>query len=513
MTAPGRTSTGLTFPTRPLRGAGLRLGSLYVTSGRAPRRGPAGAAKCRHAARRGKAAWSSLRGVSVAGVMAPRVQLSLEIQLAQRLAGNEQVTRDRAVRRLRKYIVARTQQAAGGFTHDELLKVWKGLFYCMWMQDKPLLQEDLGRTISQLIHAFQTTEAQLLFLQTFWQTMNREWIGIDRLRLDKFYMLMRMVLNESLRALKMRGWEDRQVEQLLELLTTEILHPDSQAPNGVKSHFLEIFLEELSKVGADELTADQNLRFIDPFCRIAAQTKDPLVLHNITRGVLETIVEQAPFAIEDLMNELDAQEEDTLEGDEQEQGVPSRKPPEGSPRGPDPGEGEEQAGDGDDDGGSGPVLQFDYEAVANRLFEVASHQNTPSQNRKRLYKVIRKLQDLAEGLFPEDDILEKAYRKLQEGRRERKRKKRLPKFQLQNKTGEGERAGRGLDLSSGSERMKTRRRRGAAADPTAPQEQPGGRGRRDTFKQRRRPWAGPKVKGTDCQKPDRKKKRQLEGRE
>lgn len=119
------------------------------------------------------------------------------------------------------------------------------------------------------------------------------------------------------------------------------------------------------------------------------------------------------------------------------------------------------------------------------------------------------------GLFPEDDILEKAYRKLQEGRRERKRKKCLPKFQLQNKTGKGERAGRGLDLSSGSERMKTRRRRrrGAAADPIAPQEQPGGCGRRGTFKQRRRPWAGPKVKGTNCQKPDRKKKRQLEGQE
>lgn len=45
----------------------------------------------------------------------------------------------------------------------------------------------------------------------------------------------------------------RQIEQLLELLTTEILHPDSQAPSGVKSHFLEIFLEELSKVGAAEV--------------------------------------------------------------------------------------------------------------------------------------------------------------------------------------------------------------------------------------------------------------------
>lgn len=45
----------------------------------------------------------------------------------------------------------------------------------------------------------------------------------------------------------------RQIEQLLELLTTEILNPDSQAPNGVKSHFLEIFLEELTKVGAAEV--------------------------------------------------------------------------------------------------------------------------------------------------------------------------------------------------------------------------------------------------------------------
>lgn len=31
--------------------------------------------------------------------------------------------------------------------------------------------------------------AEHLFLQTFWQTMSREWLGIDRLRLDKFYMV------------------------------------------------------------------------------------------------------------------------------------------------------------------------------------------------------------------------------------------------------------------------------------------------------------------------------------
>ncbi|GAB5576218.1 ribosomal RNA processing protein 1 homolog A [Prionailurus iriomotensis] len=436
--------------------------------------------------------------------MGPRVPLPPEIQLAQRLAGNEQVTRDRAVKRLRKYIVARTQRAAGGFTHDELLKVWKGLFYCMWMQDKALLQ------------------AQHLFLQTFWQTMNREWTGIDRLRLDKFYMLMRMVLNESLKALKMQGWEERmvlvmgevrvphikrpprsvaglgQAERLLELLTTEILHPDSQAPSGVKSHFLEIFLEELSKVGATELTADQNLKFIEPFCTIAAQTKDSLVLHNITRGVFETIVEQAPFAIEDLMNELEApEEEEGTSEDEREEDVPSKEPRRGSLHGAAPDTSEEPAGDGEDS--MGPVLQFDYEAVASRLFAAASQQDTPSQNRKRLYKVIRKLQDLAEGLFPEDDVPEKVCRNLQEDRRERRTRKRLPKSALQNKAGKGGEEDSCPDLSSGAERMA--RRQGSGAEHTGPQEQPGGPAGRGARKRRRRrrPRAGARAKVTDCQ--------------
>lgn len=90
----------------------------------------------------------------------------------------------------------------------------------------------------------------------------------------------------------------------------------------------------------------------------------------------------------------------------------------------------------DDEEDTGPVLQFDYEAVANKLFKLASRQSTPSQNRKRLYKVIQKLRDLAGGIFPEDDVPEKAYKKLLEGRRKRKKKKkRLPTLQPQNKEG------------------------------------------------------------------------------
>ncbi|CAO2608563.1 Ribosomal RNA processing protein 1 homolog A [Lemmus lemmus] len=433
--------------------------------------------------------------------MVPGLPLPPEIQLAQRLAGNEQVSRDRALLKLRKYIVTRTQRATGAFTPDEMLKIWKGLFYCLWMQDKPLQQEELATTISQLIHAFQTTEAQHLFLRAFWQTMIREWVGIDRLRLDKFYLLMRLVLRESLTTVKNHGWEERYIEQLLELLTTEVLNPDSQAPNGVKSHFLEIFLEELTKVGAAELTADQNLQFIDPFCQIAAHTKDSLVLHKITRCILETIVEQAPLAIEDLMNELDTQSgegeasdsgEESSEGEQDLQDTPPKSLHAGPSHRPDPEADKEQVWDDEDN--TGPILQFDYEAIANRLFKFASRQSTPSQNRKRLYKVIQKLRDLAGGTFPDDDVPEKAYKKLLEGRRERKKKKkRLSMLQPQNEKGGSETEASSADLSPG---MKKK----SEGDEKTGQRGPPGK--------KRKP--GARAKGPGVQQPARKRKRPLQ---
>ncbi|XP_062982638.1 ribosomal RNA processing protein 1 homolog B [Elgaria multicarinata webbii] len=331
-----------------------------------------------------------------------------EVQFAQRLAANEKRIRDRALKKLRGYITLRTQNPAGSFTQEELLKIWKGLFYCMWMQDKPLLQEELSNNISQLVHVIENMDARHLFIQTFWQTMNREWNGIDRLRLDKFYMLIRMVLRQSFEVLKRNGWNESFTEPFLNMLMKEIIHPDSNAAIGIKLHFIDIYLEELAKIGAKELTADQNLKFIEPFCKIVAKTKDHLVLQAIVRGIFETIVDQSPFAIEDLMKELrassdeDLSEDDEWSDDENKllakgKGLPSKLSLGSETQ-------DKLFEDAEDN--IGPVLQFDYKTVADTLFELASRKNTPTFNRKRLYKVIKKFQDLAEGSFPQDDFPE-----------------------------------------------------------------------------------------------------------
>ncbi|XP_026000110.1 ribosomal RNA processing protein 1 homolog A [Astatotilapia calliptera] len=195
-----------------------------------------------------------------------------EVQLAQRLASNEKPVRTRAMKKLRKYVSLRSQK--GEFSGEELLKLWKGLFYCLWMQDKPLLQEELSRKISTLIHSFTSTQQQLSYLRSFLQTMKREWTGIDRLRMDKFFQLVRFVFRQTFEVLRRRSWDSSAVSQFLELLTAQLLQSDAAAPSGLQLHVLDLYLTELAVMGAAELTADQNLTLIEPFCRTAARTKE-----------------------------------------------------------------------------------------------------------------------------------------------------------------------------------------------------------------------------------------------
>lgn len=103
-----------------------------------------------------------------------------------------------------------------------------------FMHCTSLLQEELSRQISSLIHSFQDAEgrkcevmwfsksrwigswlmrskpctfhddndddpfpAEFLYLESFLQTFKREWTGIDRLRMDKFFQVsVRRILQE-----------------------------------------------------------------------------------------------------------------------------------------------------------------------------------------------------------------------------------------------------------------------------------------------------------------------------
>ncbi|KAM9341887.1 uncharacterized protein rrp1 isoform 1-T1 [Pholidichthys leucotaenia] len=326
-----------------------------------------------------------------------------EVQLAQRLASNDRPVRTRTVRKIRKYLSARDR--TGGFCNEELLKLWKGLFYCLWMQDKPLLQEELSKQVSSFIHVFTTTDRQLAFFQSFLQTFKREWTGIDRLRLDKFYQLIRFMFQQTFEVLKKKNWDESSVSDFLQLLTVQLLQ-DGDAPIGLQLHVLDVYLTELAAVGAKELTADQNLTFIEPFCRTAAKTRDRSLFPGICGSIFRTIIDHAPFAIEELMREVQEEEQDS--GQESEDGGEKMKVNGGkcNKDHDDLLHLDHLNSDGPVDEDVGPVLQFDYGAVADKLLEFSSGSGTPGENREKLYRIIKVLRDLSEGRFPEDEYPE-----------------------------------------------------------------------------------------------------------
>ncbi|KAF8477051.1 hypothetical protein BDZ91DRAFT_708593 [Kalaharituber pfeilii] len=161
----------------------------------------------------------------------------------KQLAANDRPTRDAAVDSLRTYLSGKRV-----FTKIDLLKLWKGLFYCMWMSDRPRTQQRLVVDLASLVDTMQENTA-LLFLECFWETMAREWNGIDVLRMDKFLLLVRGYLASSFRYLKVRNWSGDLLPRYMDILQEIPLHPTNiKIPNGIRYHLIDIYLDELEKL-------------------------------------------------------------------------------------------------------------------------------------------------------------------------------------------------------------------------------------------------------------------------
>ncbi|KDN49078.1 hypothetical protein RSAG8_02431, partial [Rhizoctonia solani AG-8 WAC10335] len=123
--------------------------------------------------------------------------------LGKYLASTEKKTRDKAIKSLAIFLSDDSQKS---MTPSERAKLWKGLFYCFWMSDKPLVQQDLSSELANLVLIVPSLESAIGFVHGFWEAMVREWAGIDRYRINKYYMLIRRFVNATFRLLLKHDW-------------------------------------------------------------------------------------------------------------------------------------------------------------------------------------------------------------------------------------------------------------------------------------------------------------------
>jgi ribosomal RNA-processing protein 1 len=112
------------------------------------------------------------------------------------LPNPDRKTRTAALASLRTFLSAST--TARTLTDLEHRKLWSGLFYALYMCDRPLPQQVLCADLAALLDVLPDA-AVPAWLAAFWDVVARRWTtGIDVLRMEKFLLLVRRVLARSL---------------------------------------------------------------------------------------------------------------------------------------------------------------------------------------------------------------------------------------------------------------------------------------------------------------------------
>merc|ERR1719285_1413147 len=289
------------------------------------------------------------------------------------------------------------------------MRIWKGLFYCYWQSDKPLIQEELAESMSSMIEYFASEESTLLFVKTFLVTMGREWFGIDHWRMNKYMMLIRRFVRQIFKYNKKFDWRIELAEKICQLFTENLLLCEiSKTSLGLQMHTTDVFMEELAKVGTEELDSQVINAYLQPFYKVLTNSGESRLISHVHETVFNYLLRQSDLGIEwDAKRDvqelkhfeiLDEKGEDLEYADE--------KVKENGDEGEDEIEHENA-----EDPRAGlvnveiPQLQVDYLDIADKLFHLGSQNIVRASNRKVLYTLSKHFKDVGNGIFPLGDVL------------------------------------------------------------------------------------------------------------
>ena len=151
----------------------------------------------------------------------------------------------------------------------------------MWLTPNPKPQQQLAQDFASLVTDTLSDKNVLPFVDAFWETLGKEWAGIDSHRMDKYMRLARFMLRASLRYLSSKEFDSRLLTRHNEILERTPLNPvNEKIPNGLRYHVLDIYVDEIEHVQdgqEDSLDVSEISALLTPVEELKSRTHDPTV--------------------------------------------------------------------------------------------------------------------------------------------------------------------------------------------------------------------------------------------
>ncbi|XP_066344714.1 uncharacterized protein [Miscanthus floridulus] len=218
--------------------------------------------------------------------------------IARRLASCNTGTRELAVRYLLSDFLP---ASAPRLSATDLLKLWKGLFFCFWHADKPLYQSSVATRLASAVSAPPSPANGAAFLAAYLTTLRREWAHIDVHRLDKFYLLNRRFLHHAFLLLSANSFAPDVTSQVVSVLSDKALLPEADnvaagTSRGLGYHVAEAFLDELLPVLPVSLETMDAL--LAPFFTVLEKSTDRVMVSKVKAGVFERLLDSGSRLLE-----------------------------------------------------------------------------------------------------------------------------------------------------------------------------------------------------------------------
>lgn len=205
--------------------------------------------------------------------------------LIKYLASCNTTVRSQSLRLLQSWLSSQSQE----LSDSDIKKLWKGLFYCLWHSDKTPNQVALIDRLTSLFLSLHNA-LSVEFFRGFLVTLRREWPGIDRLRLDKFYLLIRRFMKALFELMRLKKWDTDVLGEYVGVLERDgFLAEDKLRGNGVNYHVASVFLEELKGVGFPVRKEVVDV-LLGPFFAVMVRGKDKILIGKVKSCVFDELL-------------------------------------------------------------------------------------------------------------------------------------------------------------------------------------------------------------------------------